>query len=79
VGTRNSDSTRFPTFVSLDAEFAKEFQVTQKYGVRLSLRGFNLTNHFNPRNVHANTADPQYGRFFAPYHRFFSGGFDVLF
>lgn len=79
VGTRNSDRTRFPAFVSLDAEFAKEFQVTKKYGVRLSLRGFNLTNHFNPRNVHANIADPKSGEFFAPYHRFFSGGFDILF
>ncbi len=79
VGTRNSGQTRFPAFVSLDAEFAKEFQVTKKYGVRLSLRGFNLTNHFNPRDVHANTADPQYGQFFAPYHRFFSGGFDIRF
>ncbi|PYS52080.1 MAG: hypothetical protein DMF68_02640 [Acidobacteria bacterium] len=79
VGERNSDRTRFPAFVSLDAEFAKEFQVTKKYGVRLSLRGFNLTDHFNPRDVHANLADPQLGQFFAPYRRFFTGGFDILF
>ena len=79
VGVRNSDRTRFPTFLSLDSEFAKEFQVTKKYGVRLSLKVFNLTNHFNPRDVHANVADPLFGQFFAPYHRFFSGGFDVLF
>ncbi|HKC65565.1 MAG TPA: TonB-dependent receptor, partial [Pyrinomonadaceae bacterium] len=79
VGERNSDRTRFPAFVSLDAEFAKEFQVTKKYGVRLSLRGFNLTDHFNPRDVHANLADPQFGQFFAPYRRFFTGGFDILF
>ena len=79
VGRRNSDRTRFPAFVSLDAEFAKEFQVTKKYGVRLSLRGFNLTNHFNPRDVHANLADPQFGQFFASYRRFFTGGFDILF
>ncbi len=79
VGVRNSDRTRFPTFLSLDSEFAKDFQVTKKYGVRLSLKVFNLTNHFNPRDVHANVADPLFGQFFAPYHRFFSGGFDVLF
>ncbi|PYS75852.1 MAG: hypothetical protein DMF66_17945 [Acidobacteria bacterium] len=79
VGVRNSDQTRFPTFVSLDAEIAKEFRVTRKYGVRLSLRGFNLTDHFNPRDVRANTADPRFGQFFAPYHRFFTGGFDVIF
>ncbi len=79
VGVRNSDQTRFPTFLSLDAEIAKEFQLTKKYGVRLSLRVFNATNHFNPRNVRANTADPQFGEFFNSYHRFFSGGFDLVF
>ncbi|MDX6530352.1 MAG: hypothetical protein QOH41_2642 [Blastocatellia bacterium] len=79
VGTRNSDQTRFPTFLSLDAEIAKEFQVTKKYGVRLSLRVFNATNHFNPRDVRANTADPHFGEFFSSYHRFFSGGFDIVF
>jgi Carboxypeptidase regulatory-like domain/TonB-dependent Receptor Plug Domain len=79
VGVRNSDQTRFPTFLSLDTEIAKEFQLTKKYGVRLSLRVFNATNHFNPRNVRANTADPQFGEFFNSYHRFFSGGFDIIF
>lgn len=79
VGVRNSDRTRFPTFLSLDAEIAKQFQVTKKYGVRLSLRAFNITNHFNPRDVRANTADPRFGELFASYHRFFSGGFDIVF
>jgi hypothetical protein len=79
VGVRNSDQTRFPTFLSLDAEIAKEFQVTKKYGARLSVRVFNATDHFNPRNVRANIADPRFGEFFASYHRFFSGGFDIVF
>jgi hypothetical protein len=79
VGLRNSDQTRFPTFLSLDLEIAKEFQVTKKYGARLSLRVFNATNHFNPRDVRANTADPRFGEFFSSYHRFFSGGFDIVF
>jgi hypothetical protein len=79
VGLRNSDRARLPAFVALDMEVAKEFQVTKKYGVRLSVRAFNLTNHFNPRDVHADTADPQFGKFFAPYRRYFTGGFDILF
>jgi len=79
VGVRNSDQMRFPTFLSLDTEIAKEFQLTKKYGVRLSLRVFNATNHFNPRDVRANTADPRFGDFFASYHRFFTGGFDIIF
>ncbi|MEA2175564.1 MAG: hypothetical protein QOD00_3156 [Blastocatellia bacterium] len=79
VGVRNSSQTRFPLFVALDTEFAKEFQVTKKYAVRLSLRGFNLTNHFNPRDVRANTADPSFGKFLSSYRRYFAGGFDIIF
>jgi hypothetical protein len=79
VGVRNADATRFPQFLSVDAELAKEFRITKKYGVRLSILGFNLTNHFNPRDVRANTADPQFRQFFASYRRYFTGGFDILF
>jgi hypothetical protein len=79
VGVRNANSTRFPFFFAFDAEIAKEFQVTKKYGVRLSLRGFNLTDHFNPRDVRSNIADPRFGQFFAPYRRYFTGGFDIMF
>jgi hypothetical protein len=79
VGVRNADATRFPRFFAIDLEVAKELQVTRKYAVRLSLRGFNLTNHFNPRDVRLNTADPGFGRFLASYRRYFAGGFDVVF
>ncbi|HVS20631.1 MAG TPA: TonB-dependent receptor, partial [Pyrinomonadaceae bacterium] len=79
VGVRNSDLTRFSRFLSLDVELAKEFQLTKKYGLRLSVLGFNLTNHFNPRDVHSNIADRQFGEFFASYRRYFTGGFDVIF
>jgi hypothetical protein len=79
VGVRNANSTRFPFFFAFDAEIAKEFQVTKKYGVRLSLRGFNLTDHFNPRDVRSNLADPRFGQFLAPYRRYFTGGFDIIF
>ncbi len=79
VGTRNSDQTRFPNFFSIDLELAKQFRLTKKYGLRLSVTGFNITNQFNPRNVHSNIADPQFRSFFAPYHRYFTGGFDILF
>lgn len=79
VGVQNADATRFPRFFAVDLEVAKELQVTRKYAVRLSLRGFNLTNHFNPRDVHANTADPAFGGFVASYRRYFTGGFDIVF
>src|SRR5262249_54107016 len=79
VGIRNSDKTRFPPFLGLDVELSKEFQVTKKYALRLSVSGFNLTNHFNPRDVRANIADPHFGEFSSAYRRYFSGGFDIIF
>jgi hypothetical protein len=79
VGVRNSSLNRFPAFFAIDTEIAKEFQVTKKYGLRLSLQIFNVTDHFNPRNVRANTADPAFRQFSSSYGRYFSGGFDILF
>lgn len=77
VGVRNS--ARYPAFAALDLELSKEIQVTKNYAVRLAITGFNLTNHFNPSNVHSNLADPSHGRFFASYRRYFAGGFDIIF
>lgn len=77
VGRR--DYRRFPPYFSLDLEVGKVFQVTKKYGLRLSIRSTNLTDHFNPLNVRANLADPEFGQFFASYPRRFAGGFDVMF
>jgi hypothetical protein len=70
---------RFPTFFSVDSRFSKDFQVSPKYAVRLSLSGFNLTNHFNPEAVHSNTADPVYGYFLGHRGRRFTMDFDFLF
>jgi hypothetical protein len=79
VGERNATTRRFPSLFALDLEASKDFQLTRRYAVRLSLRGFNITNHFNPRNVRANTADPAFGQFLASYRRYFTGGFDIIF
>lgn len=79
VGTRNADNQRFPTFFALDAEISKDFKVTKKYAVRLSLKGFNLTDNFNPRNIRNNLSDPQFGTFINSYRRYFTGGFDIIF
>jgi hypothetical protein len=77
VGIPNS--TRFPSFLSADARVWRDFQVNPKYSIRLSVSGFNLTNHFNPEAVHWNTGDPAYGLFFGERHRRFTADFDVNF
>jgi hypothetical protein len=79
VGVPYSDQTRFPFFFSADTRLSKDFKINAKYSVRLSLTGFNLTNHFNALAVHDNIADPQYGIFFGNYHRRYRFDFEVLF
>lgn len=73
------NGNRFPGFLSLDSRLSKDFQVNPKYAVRLSVSGFNLTNHFNPEAFHNNIGDPAFGLFFGQRGRRFTMDFDVLF
>ena len=77
VGTANT--TRYPSFYSLDARVSKDIKLSDKYTLRFSVRGLNLTNHFNPLNIHSNIDDPQFGVFFGNYKRRFLADFDVIF
>ena len=70
---------RFPKYFSLDLRVSKDIRVDAKHSVRLSGTVRNLTNHFNPLEVHSNIDDPQYGGFFGSYDRRFTLDFDVLF
>jgi hypothetical protein len=49
------------------------------HAVRLTGTVQNVTNHWNPLQVHSNTADPQYGQFFGNYDRKYQLDFDFLF
>ena len=77
VGTPNE--TRFRNFFSLDARVSKDIKVNDKYMLRFSVSGFNITNHFNPLQVHSNIADPNYGVFFGSHKPRFRLDFDVIF
>jgi len=79
AGIPYSDSTRFPHFFSADARVMKDFKVSPKYTLRLSLTALNITNHFNALAVHNNIDDPQHGIFFGNYHRRYRGDFEVVF
>jgi hypothetical protein len=79
VGIPYGGQTRFRNFFSADARLVKDFKVNPKYTLRLSLAGFNLTNHFNPLLVHSNIADPLYGTFFGNYKRRYRFDFEVVF
>jgi hypothetical protein len=79
VGVPYSDRYRYPNFFSGDARVSKDIPFRHKYTLRFSVSGFNLTNHFNALDVHANLSDPLSGVFFGNYARRFRGDFDVLF
>src|SRR5204862_6378516 len=64
VWTPNSDQTRFPDFLSVDARVLKDFKVNPKYTLRFSVSVFNLTNHFNALSVHSEYSRSAVGDFF---------------
>jgi hypothetical protein len=63
VGSRNR--ARFTTFASLDATILKSFRVPYfDKNARAGVIVFDMTNHFNPRDVQNNLGSLNAGRFF---------------
>ena len=65
VGRRN-EAGRLPTYLSLDLQVTKGFNLPffDNKRARIGIALFNLTNHFNPRDVQINTASPNFGKFY---------------
>jgi len=66
VGARNS-AGRFPHAFTLDVLIMKGLAIPfkgKKYHGRAGITFFNVTNHFNPRDVQTNIASPQVGGFY---------------
>jgi hypothetical protein len=70
---------RFPNFFSVDSRFSKDIKINPKYSIRLSVSGFNLTDHLNPEALHTNIADPGFGGFVGQHGRRYTADLDVLF
>ena len=66
VGPRNGGG-RFPQLLSLDLLVTKGVKIPfrgKKYKGRVGLTIFNITNHWNPRDVQNNLASAQFGTFY---------------
>jgi len=66
VGARNG-AGRFPHFFTLDILIMKGVAIPfkgKKYHGRAGITFFNVTNHFNPRDVQQNITSPQFGGFY---------------
>ena len=80
VGRRNQVG-RFPTFLSLDAQATKAFRIPmfEKHKMRVGAAVFNITNHFNPRDVQNNLGSPRFGQFFNSQGPAVRGKFEIDF
>jgi hypothetical protein len=80
VGPRNR-AGRYPTFMSLDAQITKGFRIPrfEKHKMRIGIAVFNITNHFNPRDVQNNLSSPRFGQFFNSLGTSIRGKFELDF
>ncbi len=81
VGPRNRGG-RFPRFFSLDLQITKGVTIPffgKKYRTRLGVKIFNVTNHWNPRDVQNNIHSPAFGTFYNSVPRTFRGKFEIEF
>ncbi len=84
VGARGQ-AGRFPAFASLDLQVNKGFAIPKfvpKFEGRRARIGaaiFNITNHFNPRDVQNNTGSPRVGQFFNSLGTSVRGKFEIDF
>jgi len=81
VGARNLTG-RFPRYLSLDLQVTKGFQIPfifKDKRLRVGVALFNLTNHFNPRDVQTNLTSPNYGKFYNSLGTAVKAKFDIDF
>jgi hypothetical protein len=78
VGVRNSE--RFPAFLSLDVTVLKSFTIPfLDKPARAGAIIFNITDHFNPRDVQSNLSSAQFGQFFNSLGTSVRGKFEIDF
>ncbi|MGI8469697.1 MAG: TonB-dependent receptor domain-containing protein, partial [Pyrinomonadaceae bacterium] len=80
VGARNQ-AGRFPMYLSLDVQVTKGIQLPffKDKRARVGIALFNLTNHFNPRDVQMNLTSPNYGKFYNSLGTSVKAKFDIGF
>jgi Carboxypeptidase regulatory-like domain len=84
VGARN-EAGHFPLFVSIDAQVTKDFTIPKfipKFDGRKARIGaavFNMTDHFNPRDVQNNLGSREVGQFFNSLGTSVRGKFEIDF
>lgn len=80
VGPRGR-AGRLPPYFSLDLQVSKGFQLPffKDKRARVGVALFNLTHHFNPRDVQTNIASPNFGKFYNSLRTEVKAKFDIDF
>ncbi len=73
-----ANSRRFPRFASLDLGVSKIVALRDNFRPKVTFKVFNLTNHFNPRDVQNHISSPDFGRFFSNQHRFYGIDLELI-
>lgn len=80
VGPRNL-AGRYPAFMSVDVQVTKGFRIPKfdKHKIRIGAAIFNITNHFNPRDLQNNLGSSSFGQFYNSLGPSVRGKFEVAF
>lgn len=80
VGGRDQ-AGRFPMYMSLDLQATKGIKLPffDNKKARVGLAFFNLTNHYNPRDVQSNLTSPNFGQFYNSLGLSVKAKFDIEF
>ena len=81
VGARN-EAGRFPTFIALDIQIQRAFGFNlfgKRRRLTLGARLYNITDHFNPRDVQQHVNSPNFGAFYNTIERKFRTKIDLEF
>lgn len=78
VGGRNSGA-RYPRLFTLDVAVTKDVRLTKGQRARVGIQVFNLTGHFNPRDVQNNLGSATFGSFSNSSDRHIRAKFTLLF
>ena len=78
VGSRNDDA-RYPRLFTLDMAVTKDVRLTKHQRARVGVQFFNLTDHFNPRDVQNNIGSATYGSYANNADRHVRAKFTLLF
>ena len=80
--SRRNRGGRFPHFFSMDLQLTRAFSVSfreRKYQLRFGIKVYNLTNHWNPRDIQNNVDSPSFGTYYNSVGRQIRAVFDIDF